>query len=90
MSIKVIITKNFSHMSEVAAETVKKNIGQVIVGVGHPPFIANALCGIKLFVYVAECFGKITDLIINARNTIKYISQTIIECQQFRNFLRFE
>ncbi len=26
MSIKVIITKNFNHMSEVAAETVKKNI----------------------------------------------------------------
>ncbi len=28
MSIKVIITKNFSHMSEVAAETVKENITQ--------------------------------------------------------------
>ena len=30
MSIRVIITKNFSHMSEVAAETVKENIVQTL------------------------------------------------------------
>ena len=30
MSIRVIITKNFKHMSDVAAETVKKNIAQTL------------------------------------------------------------
>ena len=30
MSIRVIITKNFNHMSDVAAETVKKNITQTL------------------------------------------------------------
>ncbi len=30
MSIRIIITKNFNHMSDVAAETVKKNITQTL------------------------------------------------------------
>ena len=30
MPLKVIVTRNFRHMSEVAAETVKKNIMQTL------------------------------------------------------------
>ena len=65
----------------------KIDVGQVVVGVGHAPLIANALRDIKLFVHIVERFGEVADLVINAGHAIEHIGQAITRSAATRRCL---